>query len=160
MSPICLILPIWSQRKLKPLLYKGSLLDKFGLFLSSASRYSALAMGLDEDDTKPAAAVKIEARPSPPRIPRRKIILLEDLPNVNHLPTRSSFHQALDAFLRQSDDQNIPLVLIFSENVPRLDEWGGEVSGNSYKDRNDATLTIRSLVPTTIRRNPGFVNIE
>lgn len=88
------------------------------------------------------------------------MILLEDLPNVNHPPTRASFIAALDAFLRQSGEHNTPLILIMSDTIPRLDEWGAEGSSRSYRDRVDATLTVRNLIPPSIRRDVGFTNIE
>jgi cell cycle checkpoint protein len=141
----------------------ASLVDRFGLFLTSASRYSTLAMELDDDDgatspTKPTVALDIPLTHN--ATSPRRVIVLEDLPNVNHLPTRSSFNTALEAFLYQESDQSIPLILILSENIPRLDDWGAEGSGSNYKDRNEATLTIRNLIPAPIRNNPRFQQIE
>ncbi|UZJ54965.1 hypothetical protein CBS101457_004285 [Exobasidium rhododendri] len=136
----------------------STLLDQFGLFLSSASRYNTLSMEMDDEDgtSRPAAAAVLK----PASITSsRKVIVLEDLPNVNHASTRASFNAALDAFLNQSGDFNTPLVLIISENIPRSEEWGAEGSSGTYKDRNDATLTVRSLIPSHVTRNSGFVNL-
>ena len=116
-------------------------------------------METDVYDDTTTQALPVQSKPSFSPSSRR-VILLEDLPNISHPPTRSSFNMALDAFLHQSGNQNIPLILIVSENIPRLDEWGAEGSGNNYKDRIDATLTVRSLIPASTRRNLGFGHIE
>jgi hypothetical protein len=115
-------------------------------------------MATEEDDPSPAT---VSAVPKPrSSTPTRRIIFLEDLPNINHSPTRLSFIAALDVLLKQSDHQNTPLVLMVSENIPRLEEWGAEAAGSTYRDRNDATLTVRNLLPNLVRRNHGFLHVE
>jgi cell cycle checkpoint protein len=130
--------------------------SKLASFLSNASRYSTLKMQ-SEDDTAPAAPTL--ASPSLDTSSRR-IILLEDLPNLSHLATRSSFHATLDAFLQQMDDNVTPLVIIVSESIPKLDEWGAGGTSRDYKERNESTLTVRNLIPASIRSSVGFMNIE
>lgn len=107
------------------------------------------------------SAEKVAAIPLPTSSSSRRILLLEDLPNVSHAPTRASFNNALAAFLHQSEEQDIPLIIILSESVPRLDDQIAEGSpGRGFRERNEATLTFRTLIPERIRSSVAFTHIE
>lgn len=130
--------------------------SKLGLFLSNASRYSTLEMQVEEN----APSARASKVTQPAHSSRRRIILLEDLPNLSHLPTRNSFHTTLEAFLQQTGDDITPLVIIVSESVPKLDEWGAGGSSRDFRERNESTMTVRSLLPIAIRSSIGFMAIE
>lgn len=133
---------------------RAPLPSKLNMFLSSASRYSTLAMQEDGEES-PIVISKAPSRPS-----SRRIILLEDLPNLSHSAIRLSFIATLEAFLEQNEDSSTPLVLIVSESTPRLDDWGTEESTRDFNDRNKETLSVKSMIPYQLRNNDGFINIE
>lgn len=130
----------------------AALPSKLSVFLSSASRYPSLA--LQEDGEEKQAVLKPPSRSS-----SRRIILLEDLPNLSHFPTRSAFLATLEAFLEQSGDCNTPLVVILSESAPHLDDWGTEESRRNFKDHKRESLSVRSTIPHEIRYHAAFANI-
>ena len=111
----------------------------------------------EEDDNTATTAYQAQ---SSLQDSRRRIILVEDLPNISHQSTKTSFNAALAAFLHRQEDNTCPLVIIMSESIPRLDDWGAEGSGRSFRDRDDATLTLRRLVPDSIRTSVRFDHIE
>lgn len=130
--------------------------SKLGLFLSNASRYSTLKMQSEDE----GLSMQIIETAQPSQASSRRIILLEELSNLGHLPTRASFHATLEAFLQQTGDSITPLVIIVSESIPKLDEWSAGGSSRDFKERNESTMTVRNLIPHTIRSSAGFMNIE
>ncbi|KAL0563836.1 RFC checkpoint protein Rad17 [Marasmius crinis-equi] len=93
----------------------------------------------------------------------RKIILLEDLPNLGHLDTRAKFHAALKAIVEASDPNPVPIIIVVSDSGLR-GEAGDErlVSGMWRKDL-DGAVDLYSMLPkdllnsqyvTQLRFNP------
>lgn len=135
-----------------------------------------------------AAAVSTETNSntaSSSRQRSRKVILIEDLPNIHHGPTREAFHQALATFINRpastaptpnltsarstpgtaagaGSPNNVPVVLILSETTPRADDesWTAAGTSSGWRDREAATLDLRSVVPEDIRKSGGFNEIR
>lgn len=72
---------------------------------------------------------------------RRKLVLVEDLPNILHPTVRSRFHDALRAHVERASDV-APLVLVISD--AGVSAEGG--SNGSGRDR-DLVIDVRTVVP-------------
>jgi len=71
---------------------------------------------------------------------RRKLVLVEDLPNILHPAVRSRFHDALRAHVERSWDV-APLVLVISDAG-----LSAEGSSNGGRGR-DHVIDVRTVVP-------------
>ncbi|KAI0262615.1 Rad17 cell cycle checkpoint protein-domain-containing protein [Gloeopeniophorella convolvens] len=86
---------------------------------------------------------------------RRKVVLVEDLPNVLHPAVRTRFHDALRAHVERASDST-PVVLVISDAGVRAE---GESSSSRSKE---LVVDVRTVVPpglpahlfTEIRFNP------
>jgi cell cycle checkpoint protein len=104
-------------------------MQKFEAFLK---RVSACASILG-DPRMPVAVGSSSHTPRSGSVdPTRRIILLEDIPNVLHAPTQLAFHSALESLI----DSTVPVVIIVSDSGVRGEDaehvgsggWrGGEV---------------------------------
>ena len=111
-----------------------SAIDRFAAFLHHAQRYPALQL-----------APRHAPRPQPKR---RKIVLVEDLPNLAHEATRAQFHQVLEHALT-TPATHVPIVLIVSDSVPRAEDDAAAVVGaaSSWRARREAQMDVRTVVP-------------
>lgn len=90
---------------------------------------------------------------SPPGGGRNRLILLEDLPNVSHWPTKLALRSALIQFLR-SPRVSCPLVLIVSEALarpgvgPEAESAGGDgaMRGESLDARSVCGMEVLGAV--------------
>ncbi|KLO11926.1 Rad17-domain-containing protein [Schizopora paradoxa] len=115
---------------------RESLIQKFDAFLTRASTCHPLASG---------ASTSTAANSS------RKVILLEDMPNILHPQTQESFHAALSAFIQR--DQSTPLVMIISDASTRADVRDEKIaSGGGYGNKD--VIDIRAAVPRDLLRGP------
>ncbi|KAI8616528.1 Rad17 cell cycle checkpoint protein-domain-containing protein [Chytriomyces sp. MP71] len=117
-----------------------SAIQKFTDFISSARKSNPLVFG---PDASPTGAFP------------RKIILVEDLPNLSHAGTRAAFHAALrtHAF---SPSTIYPIILILSDSV-----GGGAASDGDWTARTHETaLTLKNLVPEDVRACSVFAKIH
>jgi len=96
-----------------------STVAQFTSFLSRAGMAPALDFG--PDDSEPLSATPT-SQPSTSQTStangRKRLILLEDLPNVSHYPTKLALRSAVMQFLK-SPRVTCPLVLIVSEALAR-----------------------------------------
>lgn len=92
---------------------------------------------------------------------KRRIILLEDLPNILHSQTQTQFHQALNAFVTSlPSNPPTPLVVIVSDAGMRgeaSDERRAE-GGSWGKDRNQV-VDIRSVLSKDLLTGPYVIEI-
>ncbi|KAJ3084411.1 Cell cycle checkpoint protein rad17 [Quaeritorhiza haematococci] len=93
------------------------------------------------------------------RTPPRKIILVEDLPNITNLTTRKAFHSAVRSYL-DSPRSVFPLVFIISDTtVPPSDgDLGG--GGRSEGGGGSAVMTMRGLIPAEVLGSPFATQIS
>lgn len=92
---------------------------------------------------------------------RRKLILVEDLPNIfTSQGTRTSFRNALIAFAASkrftsvAANANVPLVVIVSEALTRPGQNEGENAANRYQGSGEQSVSVRSVVPPDVMRVP------
>ncbi len=84
---------------------------------------------------------------------RRKLVLVEDLPNILHPAVRSRFHEALRVHLERASDV-APLVLVISDA-------GVSVEGASNSGRGrDVAIDVRTVVPPELSSTSLFTEIR
>lgn len=120
--------------------------ERFGHFLSSTTNFPSLEMGNDSSNSLHKQ--------------RKRIMFLDDLPNLSHEATKYALHQALkDHMARNSTElDNVPLVISITENNIRLDELGGNHAISGLKERFQETLDLRVVVPESVRNSAGFAS--
>lgn len=149
-----------------------ALFDKFQAFLTRASSCcnifatsSAIVLTQPQSHTQS----KFPSQSSTPSLPstsssrpsNRHLILLEDLPNILHLPTQARFHDALQS-LCSSSESGPPVVIIISdsglrgENAYNDDAWDG--AGGARWSKKE-TIDIRSLLGADLSISPYVTRI-
>lgn|ERR1700722_7827443 len=84
---------------------------------------------------------------------RRKLVLVEDLPNILHPAVRSRFHDAVRAHVERACDV-APLVLVISDA-------GVSVEGGSNGGRSrDLVIDARTVVPPGLSSSSLFAEIR
>ncbi|BGP20553.1 RFC checkpoint protein Rad17 [Rhodosporidiobolus nylandii] len=136
---------------------RESMVHRFSSFLSRAGMAPALDFGSFEDLDAPSSSSSSAVVPSTPTFPLtgRRLILLEDLPNVSHYPTKLALRSAIAQYL-SSPRVNCPLVVIISEALarPGTDDGGGIALGAARADRNES-LDARSVLGVEILQHPA-----
>lgn len=85
----------------------------------------------------------------------RRVILIEDLPNISHAETRGLVARALERHVMQhSCASHVAVVLVISDAVPPVDMV------DSWWQRRDAALDVRAAVPLSVRQHPAFAEIR
>lgn len=118
-----------------------SAVERFAAFLQAAATYPRLALKTHGGAMPHAGA--------------RRIILVEDWPNLFHPETRDRVHAALQQFVV---GVGAPLVLVISDSVPRLDAdtpWDDQPQA-----RRAAHMDVRMAVPPSVRSHPAFAEIR
>ncbi|KAG2117372.1 Rad17 cell cycle checkpoint protein-domain-containing protein [Suillus discolor] len=149
-----------------------ALFDKFQAFLTRASScYNIFATSSAIVSMQPQShsQSKFLSQSSTPSLPstsssrpsNRHLILLEDLPNILHLPTQARFHDALQS-LCSSSESGPPVVIIISdsglrgENAYNDDAWDG--AGGARWSKKE-TIDIRSLLGADLSTSPYVTRI-
>ena len=122
----------------------------FGKVLSSLTLSGAKLLGVaDTPDAFATFLTRAGAYTSVFASTRRKIVLLEDLPNVLHPAVRSRFHDALRAHVERAWDV-APVVLVISDAGVCAE---GDSNGGGRGGR-DLVIDTRTVVP------PGFSSLS
>ncbi|GAA6039753.1 hypothetical protein JCM8097_004201 [Rhodosporidiobolus ruineniae] len=139
---------------------RESLMNRFSSFLASAGMAPALDFVDFEDssDAPPSSSSSSRASSSklplsPPSSKSRRLILLEDLPNVSHFPTKLALRSAIAQYLA-SPRVTCPLVVVISEALarPGADDGGGvSLGGGGRGDSFDA----RSVLGVELLQHPA-----
>lgn len=149
-----------------------ALFDKFQAFLTRASschNIFATSSAIASTQSQSRSQLKSLSQPSMPSLPsasssqpsNRHLILLEDLPNILHLPTQARFQDALQS-LCGSSESGPPVVIIISdsglrgENAYNDDAWDGAGGARWFKKE---TIDIRSLLGTDLSTSPYVTRI-
>ncbi|KAI9202543.1 Rad17 cell cycle checkpoint protein-domain-containing protein [Polychytrium aggregatum] len=119
-----------------------SISTKFNEFLERSSRLSALQLTFDGTDPAHESTLPKSSR---------RVILIEDLPNVTELHTRQSFHAAIRKYI-ESRFSICPLVLVISDVS---EETGGRLEGSL-----ESVISIRNLVPPDVLSSPQCTEIK
>ena len=123
--------------------------------------------------SKPTISIQSFATPisksttsASPTAAKRKLILLEDLPNIfTSSLTRTTFRSALLSYAQSKRvssssimvNANVPLVIIVSETLTRPGQNEGELAANRYQGSGEVSVSVRSVVPPDVVRAPGSV---
>jgi cell cycle checkpoint protein len=120
-----------------------ALMTKFETFFNRASNCQAFLAPLEPDGgLRPS-------QPGPSRSSNRRIILLEDLPNVLHLGTQAHFHAVLRAFVdAPPSDPPVPIVIIISD-AQTVGEANDErvAQGRRRNAEGEGVVDIRTVLP-------------
>lgn len=134
-------------------------MNQFTEFLSRAGMAPALKLG--PDPSFPSTSTSSPRTPSLPALPtssfNKRLILLEDLPNVSHYPTKLALRSALLQYL-SSPRVTCPLVIIISEalNRPGLGHEAESLMGEGKGDNVDA----RNVCGSDVMNSPGCREIQ
>ncbi|KAF9261419.1 Rad17-domain-containing protein [Marasmius fiardii PR-910] len=77
---------------------------------------------------------------------KRKVILLEDLPNLGHLETRARFHSALKAIVETPNSSPVPIVIIVSDSGMRGEAGDERLASGIWKKDQDGALDVYSVL--------------
>ncbi|KAJ7064870.1 Rad17 cell cycle checkpoint protein-domain-containing protein [Mycena amicta] len=92
---------------------------------------------------------------------KRRIVLLEDLPNILHADTRARFHAAFQSLVASPDPDPVPVVIIVSDTGIRGEAADDRLSnGNSGfgRERDDA-VDIYTILPRDLLNGPYVTQI-
>lgn len=119
--------------------------EQFDAFLHGAARFGSLALA--QRGAVPHA--RSNGR-------YRRVILVEDWPNLSHEDTRHGVHRAIERFL---EVPGAPLVLIVSDTVPRSDTevWDATLD---WRARKATQMDVRTAVPESVRLHPACTEIR
>ena len=92
---------------------------------------------------------------------QKQVILLEDLPNILHLPTQEAFHTALEAIVNSASPPVAPLVIILSDAGLRgeasQDDWG---SNTGWRSKGKDAVDVRTVLPSSLLVSPYVTQIR
>ncbi|KAI1798450.1 P-loop containing nucleoside triphosphate hydrolase protein [Ganoderma leucocontextum] len=141
--------------------YEGSA-DKFRTFLGRASTcrpiFASQSSTPQTQSTQGSRISASSASSTSTGSSRQRVILLEDLPNILHSATQSSYHAALEDFVEAPDGGAAPLVLIISDAGLRGED--GEEGGARWKSRSKEAMDVRNVLPPTLLRSPYVTQIN
>ncbi|TFK24018.1 hypothetical protein FA15DRAFT_687660 [Coprinopsis marcescibilis] len=139
-----------------------SLFAKFSTFFNRAARGQNLSFCSSSSTQKPPSASS--STHSPP-LKKRQIVLLEDLPNVLHQKTQSSFHDLLRAFVESpiNPDVNapaVPVVIIISDTGLRGEARDERIASGFGAGRDSEQIVdVRSVIPRELLQGPYVTQI-
>ncbi|TDL27922.1 P-loop containing nucleoside triphosphate hydrolase protein [Rickenella mellea] len=131
---------------------RESLTQKFATFLARAGSCRPLL----STSQAASASASTSVTALSPSLPKRPVILLEDLPNILHPGTQTAFHTALNDFLASSP--SAPLVIIVSDSGMRgeaRDEYVAQSGSWGGRDIVD----VRSIIPPDLLGGPYVTQI-
>ncbi|GEM11224.1 cell cycle checkpoint protein rad17 [Rhodotorula toruloides] len=140
---------------------RESLVHRFSSFLARAGMASALDFGPDPaDPVSSTSAAMSSAELDEGSSSTRRLILLEDLPNVSHYPTKLALRSAISQYLT-SPRVTSPLVVIVSEAMARPgDDDGGGADWLSGNGRRGESLDARSVLGVEVINHPACREIS
>lgn len=85
----------------------------------------------------------------------RRVVLVEDLPNVSHGETQAIVARALQHCVSAPGyAPHVAVVLIISDTAPAVD------SVDSWRQRREASMDVRGVVPLSVRQHAAFAEIR
>jgi len=92
---------------------------------------------------------------------KRRVVLLEDLPNILHSKTQAQFHNALRALVNSTpSNPPVPLVLIISDAGMRGEARDERISeGRGMASEKLQTIDIRTVLPRELIGGPYVTEI-
>lgn len=133
-----------------------ALFTKFQAFLTRAS--SCQSIFSSASTTAASQSSSSSTSSSLPRKPPRKVILLEDLPNILHPKIQDHFHMSLQSLVDSDLPRAAPVVIIVSDAGVRgeaMDERisAGGTGGAGSSGKDSDVIDIRSVLPSGLLRS-------
>lgn len=140
-----------------------TLMTKFETFFNRASNCQNFLTSLD--DSRPLSAQSSQLPSSSSEGSRntsgRKIILLEDLPNVLHLGTQARFHAVLRSFAETPSEPPVPIVIIISDTQTVGEANDERVARGRYRNADgEGVVDIRTVLPRDLLGGPYVTSIR
>ncbi|KAM0750463.1 Rad17-domain-containing protein [Meredithblackwellia eburnea MCA 4105] len=135
---------------------RESLVDHFIHFLSRAGM--APALELVSDSLVASTSSSKPSFPPPSQKDQKRLILMEDLPNISHYPTKLAFRSALQQYLA-SPRVTCPLVVIVSEALSRPGVAEGGESTTGF-NRLEESVDARSVCGIEVLQAAGCREIQ
>ncbi|KAJ3399910.1 Cell cycle checkpoint protein rad17 [Chytriomyces hyalinus] len=126
--------------------YSPSILSKFTEFVSSARKANTLVFTNESE---------LDESAYPLTKTSKKLILIEDLPNLSHTATRTLFHAVLQSHVQSQSAVVYPIVLILSDTVASSSDHS-DWRASSF----ESGLNLKNLVPEDVRTSSGFSRIH
>ncbi|KAA1477918.1 Rad17-domain-containing protein [Dentipellis sp. KUC8613] len=126
-----------------------STMDKFESFLGRAGSYRTIfAPSTPASASAPSSSATSSQKPTAQPQPKH-LILLEDLPNILHAPTRARFHNALRTHIMSPRVGLPPVVVIVSDAGLRGEgnDDGEGTTGWGRAGRREEVVDARNVVP-------------
>ncbi|ORY88337.1 Rad17 cell cycle checkpoint protein-domain-containing protein [Leucosporidium creatinivorum] len=138
---------------------RDSMVEQFTSFLARAGMAPALELGPDPSlPPPPSSSSSSSSAPLPPSTRSKRLILLEDLPNTSHYPTKLALRSALQQYLA-SPRVTCPLVVIVSEALARPGV-GLDAESTSGEGRRGESVDARSVCGIDVLQAPGCREIS
>lgn len=141
--------------------FTDSLTQQFQAFVSSSANRPALQMG---QLGAPALTEQLIQDTIPASPAGKKLILVEDLPNVfTSSQTRDAFRASLSHFvfdLASSRAVHVPMVLIISDAVVTAGGEDGWQANSWSSSTQDEAVSVRNLVPLDVLRGGRCTEIR
>jgi cell cycle checkpoint protein len=140
-----------------------ALFTKFELFINRASNCQNIFAGGSNLTTPPIhqSQPKSSSPPASKPMPRRQVILLEDLPNLLHFETQTKFHAALQSLVRSPmSNPPVPVIVVVSD-VGIRGEASDErmISGGGWGKNKDGVVDIRTVLSRDLLGGPYVTSI-
>ncbi|KAH9475883.1 Cell cycle checkpoint protein RAD17 [Psilocybe cubensis] len=117
---------------------------------SNTSDYEGLFTKFEAFLARASTCHNIFASSSAQKSKNRRIILLEDLPNILHSKTQTQFHEALHALVSAQSANPVPVVIIISDSGLRgeaTDERRAEAGGWGWGKDKTQIIDVRTVLP-------------
>lgn len=133
-----------------------SLFTKFEAFLNRATNCQSIFSHSTSGSSSKSASQS--AKPSPPQ---RRIVLLEDLPNILHAQTQASFHASLKALVDSSPSSPPVPVIIVVSNAGMRGEANDDrmTSGGGWGRDKEQVVDVRTVLSKDLLGGPYVTQI-
>ncbi|KAI0084967.1 Rad17 cell cycle checkpoint protein-domain-containing protein [Irpex rosettiformis] len=136
--------------------YEG-LSDKFHAFLSRATSSNSILSA-----TKASSSYSYSPSSSQRPLSRdqgRRVVLLEDLPNILHPPTQTAFQSSLySAVMNQG--ASFPIVIVISDAGARGESDSDGLPSQTWKGKGREVVDIRTVLPPSLLHSPYVTQIS
>ncbi|KAJ3772800.1 Rad17 cell cycle checkpoint protein-domain-containing protein [Lentinula raphanica] len=136
---------------------------KFRLFLERASRCQNVFRTTSTLTTSTPSASSSSSPSSNSNsnlVPQRRIILLEDLPNILHASIRSQFHEAIRSLVENADPDPVPIIIIISDSGMRGEAGDERLASGAWGRDQDGAVDIRNVLPKDVLHGPYVREIK
>lgn len=95
------------------------------------------------------------------RIPsNRRVILLEDIPNILHPKTQTQFHEALHAIIATQTADPVPVVIVVSDAGVRGEVVDEQWDGSAWNKHKPQVVDVRTVISKDLLGGPYVTEIR